>query len=149
MRDVAAQRERLLILSHGAAHAAVREVRWIVGTDEALDFVIGVIVRLQVAVHVRRALVRAEIRVPDAVRRDGVDERLDLRERSAVVAKVPRASRRQAVDVEEGVKVRGGVGCLGLDVARDDAVHRLTFGDGVQLRRAVRDELLVDLVSIL
>ena len=149
VRDVAAQRERLLILSHGAAHAAVREVGWIVGTDEALDFVIGVIVRLQVAVHVRRALVRAEIRVPDAVRRDGVDERLDLRERSAVVAKVPRASRRQAVDVEEAVKVRGGGGCLSLDVARDDAVHRLTFGDGVQLRRAVRDELLVDLVRIL
>ena len=149
VRDVAAQRERLLILSHGAAHAAVREVRWIVGTGEALDFVIGVIVRLQVAVHVRRALVRAEIRVPDAVRRDGVDERLDLRERFAVVAKVPFVSPMHLVDVEEGVKVFGDGACLSLDVARDDAVHRLTFGDGVQLWRAVRDELLVDLVRIL
>ena len=149
VRDVAAQRERLLIRSHGAAHAAVREVGWIVGTGEALDFVIGVIVRLQVAVHVRRALVRAEIRVPDAVRRDGVDERLDLRERFAVVAKVPFVSPMHLVDVEEGVKVFGDGACLSLDVARDDAVHRLTFGDGVQLWRAVRDELLVDLVRIL
>ena len=143
--DEAYRRERLGGASFSLRHAGVRAVHFVHQRGVAR----GIVHLLALAMDVIRLVVVTEIAIRDT------EDTLQVLDSLAIVGKVPATPARRRAHVEESVEelVRVGVRrvrTLSLDVAGDDAVHRLTLGLVVAVRRCgARLDRGVNLVHVL